>query len=97
MNNLKYTIRSLLKRPGFTFAAIVTLALGIGGNTAIFGLAGALTLTRLMTSLLFEVSPTDPLTFGTVALCVIPAALLACYIPARRAVKVDSLVALRYE
>jgi putative ABC transport system permease protein len=61
------------------------------------GLAGALALTRLMTNLLFEVSPTDPITFGAVALCVILATLLACYIPARRAAKVDPLVALRYE
>jgi putative ABC transport system permease protein len=63
----------------------------------IIGLAGALTLTRLMTSLLFEVSPADPITFSAVALCVILATLLACYIPARRAIKVDPLVALRYE
>ncbi len=61
------------------------------------GLAGALALTRLMTTLLFEVSPTDPITFFAVALCVIVATLLACYIPARRAAKVDPLVALRYE
>ena len=61
------------------------------------GLAGALALTRLMTTLLFEVSPTDPITFFAVALCVILATLLACYIPARRATKVDPLVALRYE
>jgi len=61
------------------------------------GLAGALALTRLMNTLLFEVSPTDPITFGGVALCVIVATLLACYIPARRAIKVDPLVALRYE
>jgi putative ABC transport system permease protein len=61
------------------------------------GLAGALALTRLMTSLLFEVSPTDPATFGAVAFGVILATLLACYIPARRAAKVDPLVALRYE
>ena len=63
----------------------------------IVGLAGALALTRLMTTLLFEVSPTDPVTFFAVAFCVILAALLACYIPARRATKVDPLVALRYE
>ena len=61
------------------------------------GLAGALALTRLMNTLLYEVSPTDPITFGTVALSVILATLLACYIPARRATKVDPLVALRYE
>jgi len=63
----------------------------------VIGLLGALLLTRLMTTLLFEVSPTDPITFGVVALCLIVAALLACYIPARRATKVDPLVALRYE
>jgi putative ABC transport system permease protein len=51
----------------------------------------------LMTTLLFEISPTDPITFGAVALCVVVAALLACYIPARRATKVDPLIALRYE
>ena len=61
----------------------------------IIGLLGALVLTRLMTTLLFEVSPTDPITFGVVVLCLIVTALLACYIPARRATKVDPLIALR--
>lgn len=69
---------------------LVTIGLTIG-------LLGALALTRLMTTLLFEVSPTDPITFGAVVLCVVLATLLACYIPARRATKVDPLVALRYE
>ena len=69
---------------------LVTIGLTIG-------LLGALALTRLMTSLLFEVSPADPITFGAVVLCVILAALVACYIPARRATKVDPLIALRYE
>ena len=63
----------------------------------IIGLAGALALTRLMRTLLFEVSATDPITFAAVALCIIIAALLACYIPAKRATKLDPLVALRYE
>jgi predicted permease len=63
----------------------------------VIGLAGALALTRLMSTLLFEISPTDPFTFLAVTLCVIFATLLACYIPARRATKVDPLVALRYE
>ena len=61
------------------------------------GIAGALALTRLMSTLLFEVSPTDPLTFAAVVLCVILATLLACYIPARRANRIDPLIALRCE
>jgi putative ABC transport system permease protein len=63
----------------------------------VIGIAGALALTRLMATLLFEVSPTDPITFAAVVLCVIIATLLACYIPARRANKVDPLIALRCE
>jgi ABC-type antimicrobial peptide transport system permease subunit len=70
--------------------ALVVIGLAIG-------LLGAFALTRLMGTLLFEISPTDPITFAAVVLCVIVSTLLACYIPARRATKVDPLVALRYE
>ena len=62
-----------------------------------FGVAGALALTRFMASLLFGVSTADPLTFVNVSILLVFVALLACYIPARRAMKVDPMIALRYE
>jgi len=65
-------------------------------GTAI-GMAGALALTRVMHNLLFEITPTDPLTYSSVVGLLAAVALLACYIPARRATKLDPLVALRYE
>ncbi len=61
------------------------------------GMAAALALTRLMRSLLYEVSAADPLTFAAVALLLALAAFLACYIPARRAARIDPMVALRHE
>jgi len=63
----------------------------------LIGLGAASALTRLIRSLLFEVSPTDSITFLGVAMLFVTVALLACFIPARRATKVDPLVALRYQ
>jgi putative ABC transport system permease protein len=63
----------------------------------VIGIALAIGLTRLISEFLFGVKPTDPLTYSAVALGLIVVALLACYIPARRASRVDPMVALRYE
>ena len=80
---------------------ILAMILGQAFRTTLFGigigLAGSLALTRTLASALFGVTPTDPLTFAAVAVLLVSAALLACYLPAQRAAKLDPMAALRYE
>jgi len=80
---------------------VLGMILGQGLRTILigiaFGVAGSLLLTRTLQSMLFGVTATDPLTFSSVILILVVTALLACYLPARRAAKIDPVVALRYE
>ena len=71
---------------------MITVAIGLA-----IGLAGSLLLTRTMRSMLFEVSPNDPVTIIGIALLLMLIAMVASYIPARRATRVDPMIALRYE
>ena len=80
---------------------VMRLVLGEGAKMALagvaFGISSALGLTRLMSNELFGVSPHDPVTFAAVAVLLTSVSLLACYLPARRAVRVDPMAALRHE
>jgi putative ABC transport system permease protein len=86
---------------GATPADIVAMVLRQGARLAalgvVLGLAGALALTRFLRTLLFGIAPTDPVTLGAVAVVLVAVALAACFVPARRAVRVDPITALRAE
>jgi putative ABC transport system permease protein len=84
-------------RVGDVLRLVFRQGLGLTLIGVAIGMALAFALTRLMTSLLFGVTPTDAFTFATVAAGLVVVALVACLIPARRATRVDPLVALRYE
>jgi len=104
---ISYTVSQRQREIGIRLALgaqrgnVVQMVLRQGTNTALLGVAIGLgiafALTRLMTSLLFGVTAHDPMTFAAVAALLLFVALLACYIPARRASKVDPIVALRWE
>jgi putative ABC transport system permease protein len=84
-------------RQGDVLGLVAKLGLKLTSMGIVIGIALAFGLTRLISTFLFGVKPTDPLTYAAVAFGLGAIALLACYIPARRAIKVDPLVALRYE
>jgi putative ABC transport system permease protein len=83
--------------PGKVLRLVLGRGLRLAGAGTLIGVLAALMLTQLLNSLLFGVSATDPLTFAAVAGLLLLVALLACYVPARRAMRVDPMVALRYE
>jgi putative ABC transport system permease protein len=82
-------------------AGVISLVTKLGLKLAVFGVvvcaALAIGLARVIASFLFSVKPTDPTTYAAVAAALIAVALLACFIPAHRAARVDPMVALRYE
>ena len=84
-------------RPGNVLRLIVRQGIGLSAVGTILGLLGALGATRYIASLLYGVRPYDPATFAAVALLLVLVAFTACLIPARRAMRVDPMVALRYE
>ena len=104
---LAYTVAQNTREIGIRMALgaetrdVLKLVLGHGMVLAltgvVIGLAGALSLTRLLNALLFGVSATDPLTFAMISVSLISVAMLACYIPARRATKVDPMITLRHD
>jgi putative ABC transport system permease protein len=84
-------------RTGNVLKLVIGKAMMLALLGVAIGLVASYCVTKLMSALLFEVKPTDVTTFSTVSIGLLLVALLACYIPARRATKVDPLVALRYE
>lgn len=84
-------------RPGDVFRLIIGRGMALASAGSVMGLAGAWAIGRLLESMLYQIKPSDPITLASAPLLLLAVALLACYVPARRAMKVDPIVALRYE
>jgi ABC-type antimicrobial peptide transport system permease subunit len=84
-------------QPAEVFRLIIAQGLRLATTGIVIGLAASFALTRLMASQLYGLSATDPWTFIGVSMVLLTVALAACFIPARRATRIDAVVALRYE
>jgi predicted permease len=84
-------------KPGQIFGLVLGEGMGMVGIGAVIGILGALGLTRLISTMLYDVGPTDPVVFTAVTMSLMLVAFLACYVPARRAMRVPPMAALRYE
>jgi putative ABC transport system permease protein len=84
-------------QPGEVLRLILKQGLLLTGIGIALGLAGALALTRVMSGLLFGVGSTDPATFAAIVVLLTLVSLIACYLPARRATRIDPLIAMRYD
>jgi ABC-type antimicrobial peptide transport system permease subunit len=97
LGNLRHAWRLLRRQPAFNGVTILTLALGIGTTTAAFTIVDGVLLRPLLSTLLFGVTPADPVTIASVVCALAGAAACATYLPARRAAGVDPSDALRAE
>jgi len=84
-------------RPASVVRLVVSYALGLAAGGVLVGIVGAAFLTRLIAGMLFGVSPSDPWTFAVIAITLLATALVATVTPARRAARVDPMIALRAE